>query len=178
MSLHKVFCQYFRVFLLRSNYRLFYLEQSPAFPATSGSSGSSNLALSTSPPTAPSSLKDSTAGVSLILHLCIYCEESINLLHSILLPCPLLGPTNHHKKKQYNSQISRDFRIWVHISCRTVYLSLECFQALLLWTRQHVGLVDDQQWSSVMFKGIFRCQFNPCSKPPWNCVRLPLKRSS
>ena len=27
-------------------------------------------------------------------------------------------------------------------------------------------------------KGIFRCKFNPWSKSPWYCVRLPLKRSS
>ena len=28
------------------------------------------------------------------------------------------------------------------------------------------------------FKGIFRCKFNPWSNTPWNCVRLPLERSS
>ena len=27
-------------------------------------------------------------------------------------------------------------------------------------------------------KGIFRCKFNPWSKSPWNCVRLPPERSS
>ena len=30
----------------------------------------------------------------------------------------------------------------------------------------------------VCFKGIFRCKFNLWSNTPWNCVRLPLKRSS
>ena len=28
------------------------------------------------------------------------------------------------------------------------------------------------------FKGIFRCKFNPWSNTQWNCVRLPLERSS
>ena len=31
---------------------------------------------------------------------------------------------------------------------------------------------------SLSIKGIFRCKFHPWSNIPWNCVRLPLARSS
>ena len=32
--------------------------------------------------------------------------------------------------------------------------------------------------NQVIIKGIFQCKFNPCSNTLWNCVRLPLQRSS
>ena len=33
-------------------------------------------------------------------------------------------------------------------------------------------------WTWHPVKGIFRCKFNPWTKSPWDCVRLPLERSS
>ena len=68
--------------------------------------------------------------------------------------------------------IQRQHVAFTDTTSRRFVMKLECNMWMVTWTALGVG------FKSKLFKGIFWCKFNSWSITPWNCVRLPLQRSS
>ena len=112
--------------------------------------------------------------------------ESIDLHMHYIFP-PLFLLSNWTVYSIYPSlymyiilQLHLNFRLDAKLTLLYQYLRVESniidVFVIKLWLVKLARL--DTLFPLTRLKGIFRWEFNPWSKPLWNCVRLPLERSS